>query len=277
MRIEIEVLNDNIRLSEEMKLHLSKKLYKHIKGYNSKIYLNGKPTETYVFVNKGDIISIDYIKENNTNWPLYESKLDIYYEDDNYLVVNKPNNLLSIPTKAEPFSLYQQVLYYLKNNNDLESVSILNRLDKDTEGLVLVAKNTLAASLMNPIHEKMTRKYLALVHGKFDNKESEIILNIKKENENSFKRIVSSDGKISITNYKVIEEYDNSSLVEFSLKTGRTHQIRVVSSYLSHPLYGDKIYGFSEDTPLKLLSYYIEFINPFSNELVKIELNKPNW
>lgn len=277
MRLEFIVKEDNERLSEELKLHISRRLYKNIRSKKTPIFVNGEERLTYLPVKCGDVITIDFDKNREINWELYESKLDIYYEDDNYLIVYKKSNLLTIPTKGVPKSLYQEILYYLRENKKEENVSILNRLDKDTEGLVLVAKNTLAASLMNPIHEKMTRKYLALVHGKFDNKESEIILNIKKENENSFKRIVSSDGKISITNYKVIEEYDNSSLVEFSLKTGRTHQIRVVSSYLSHPLYGDKIYGFSEDTPLKLLSYYIEFINPFSNELVKIELNKPNW
>ena len=276
MKLEFIVNNDGIRLSEELKTHVSRKLYKHIKGYNCPIYLNGEETKTFVLVKKGDIITIHYNKENEINWELYESKLDVRYEDDNYLVVFKRSGLLSIPTKGNPKSLYQEALYYLKENNNELNVSILNRLDKDTEGLVLIAKNTYAASLLQPTHEHITRKYLAYCHGIFDKKEDRIILNIKKDGDN-YKRIIASDGKESITNYKVLKEIDGNSLVEFILETGRTHQIRLTSSYLNHPLFGDVIYGNDDIDKLHLTSYYLSFINPFTKEEIKIVEDKPTW
>ena len=276
MKIEFIVNNDEIRLSEELKTHVSRKLYKHIKGYNCPILLNGELAKTFVLVHKGDKITIDYEKPKDIDWEIYESKLDIRYEDDNYLVVFKRSGLLSIPTKGNPKSLYQEVLYYLKENNNELNVSILNRLDKDTEGLVLIAKNTFAASKLQPTHLHMERKYLAMCHGIFDKKEDRIILYIKK-NGDSFKRIVDKDGKESVTNYKVLKEIDGNSLVEFKLETGRTHQIRVTSSYLNHPLLGDKIYGQDDLDILHLTSYYLSFINPFNNEKVEIKESKPSW
>jgi len=276
MKLEFIVNNDGIRLSEELKTHVSRKLYKHIKGYNCPIYLNGEETKTFVLVKKGDIITIHYNKENEINWELYESKLDVRYEDDNYLVVFKRSGLLSIPTKGNPKSLYQEVLYYLKENNNELNVSILNRLDKDTEGLVLIAKNTYAASLLQPTHKHITRKYLAYCHGIFDKKEDRIILNIKKDGDN-YKRIIADDGKESITNYKVLKEIDGNSLVEFILETGRTHQIRLTSSYLNHPLFGDVIYGNDDIDKLHLTSYYLSFIKPFTKEEIKIVEDKPTW
>lgn len=271
MKIEFTVLNDNIRLSEELKLHMSRHTYKHLKGYNIPIYVNGTILETYKIVNKGDKVSIDYIKETNKEWPLYESKLDIYYEDEHYLVVYKRSGLLTIPTKINPKSLYQEILYYLKSTNKPLSVSILNRLDKETKGLVVVAKDSVSASLLLPTHEKMERRYLSLCHGIFDIKEG-IIENKIRRSDDSNLRIISDDGKLAITTYKVLKEYNNYSLVEFILKTGRTHQIRLHSKSINHPLLGDKLYGIDDNiNDLKLLSYYIRFINPYTNKEVIIK------
>ena len=266
-----ECQNDDIRLSEELKTHVSKKFYKNIKSTNAKILVNGIELPTYKTIKKGDIITIYYEKIKEVAWPLYESKLDIIYEDDNYLVVNKRSGLLSIPTKGCPYSLYQEVMYYLKNKNINDNVSILNRLDKDTKGLVVIAKNRLAAYKLEPTHLHMIRKYYALCEGIFDVKEGKIETYIEKDEETN-KRYVSNEGKIAITNYKVIKEINNNSLVEFVLETGRTHQIRVHSSYLNHPIVGDVLYGNSNESNLHLCSYYVEFKNPFNNEIIKCEI-----
>ncbi len=267
-----ECQNDNIRLSEELKTHVSKKFYKNIKSTNAKILVNDIEIPTYKEIKKGDIITIFYEKEKEINWPLYYHDLDILFEDDNYLVVNKRSGLLSIPTKGCPYSLYQEVMYYLKSKNSNDNVSILNRLDKETCGLVVIAKNRLAAYKLEPTHEHMIRKYYALCEGIFEKKEGKIETYIEKD-LNSNKRYVSNTGKIAITNYKVIKEYDNKSLVEFVLETGRTHQIRVHSSYLNHPIIGDTLYGNFKDDNLHLCSYYVEFLNPFSGKIVKCELD----
>ena len=267
-----ECQNDNIRLSEELKTHVSKKFYKNIKSTNAKILVNDIEIPTYKEIKKGDIITIFYEKQKEINWPLYYHDFDILFEDDNYLVVNKRSGLLSIPTKGCPYSLYQEVMYYLKNKNSNDNVSILNRLDKETCGLVVIAKNRLAAYKLEPTHKHMIRKYYALCEGIFEKREGKIETYIEKD-LNSNKRYVSNTGKIAITNYKVIKEYDNKSLVEFVLETGRTHQIRVHSSYLNHPIIGDTLYGNFKDDNLHLCSYYVEFLNPFSGKIVKCELD----
>ena len=263
---------DGIRLSEELKGHVSRKFYKNIKSTNAKILVNGVELPTYKTINKGDEITVYYEKEKEINWPLYEAKVDVIYEDDNYLVVNKRSDLLSIPTKACPYSLYQEVMYYLKNKNINDNVSILNRLDRDTMGLVVIAKNRLAAYKLEPTHEHMIRKYYALCEGIIEKKEGRIETFIEKD-EKSNKRFVSKSGKIAITNYKVKKEKDNKSLVEFVLETGRTHQIRVHASYLGHPIVGDVLYGDYEESDLHLCSYYVEFYNSFKGENIKCEID----
>jgi len=264
--------NDNVSLADELKAQISRKFYKNIRSTNAKILVNGKEMPTYKTINKGDEITVFYDKVKEINWPLYYHDFDILYEDNNYLVVDKRSDLLSIPTKGCPYSLYQEVMYYLKNKNDDDNVSILNRLDKDTCGLVVIAKNRLAAYKLEPTHLHMVRKYYALCEGIFDKKEGRIETFIEKDEETN-KRFVSNKGKIAITNYKVIKEENNNSLVEFVLETGRTHQIRVHSAYLNHPIVGDILYGNSKESDLHLCSYYVEFLNPFTNRIIKCELD----
>ena len=260
-------------LKEELNKNVSRRLYKSLKYYKATILVNNIETKTWQEVKKGDLITIYYNRDVDVNWPLYESSLDIRYEDENYLVVNKRKQLLTIPTKAEPKSLYQEVLYYLKNKDENLDISILNRLDKNTSGLLVVAKNRLAANYLTPIHQKIKRKYLALCEGKFDNLEGTITYKIKKDGD-LHKRIIADDGQTAITHYKVIKEIDNNSLVEFVLETGRTHQIRLHSSSIGHPIVGDSLYGNYEGDNLELESYYVEFYNEFKKEKIICILNK---
>lgn len=271
MKLEFKCENDNIRLSEELKLHMSKHLYRHLKGYNALIYVNDKLTKTFEFVSKGDNILVVINKKTDIDWPLYDGNIDVIYEDINVLIINKRTKLLTIPTKINPHSLYQEVLYYLKDKNEELNISILNRLDYDTSGLLLIAKNPDFAYRLSPTHLHMTRKYHAICHGIFDKKEDKIIIKIKRGDTN--KRIISNDGDIAITNYKVLEEYNDLSLVEFILETGRTHQIRLTASYLNHPICGDKMYGIEDDFDrLMLNSYYLSYNDPYNNEFKEFEI-----
>ena len=260
------------RLSDELKLHISRRLYRSIKCNNAPILVNGIETKTFVLVNKGDEVLITFDKNREINWDLYDSNLKVYYEDDNYLIVYKKGGILSIPTKAFPYSLFQEVIYYLKNKNESTDISILNRLDKETKGLVLVAKNPYAASLISPVHEHIERRYIALCEGVFEKDSDRIITKIKKSDDSN-KRIISDDGQIAISNYKVLERYDDKTLVEFILETGRTHQIRVHSKYLNHPIIGDPLYS-DGDGNLNLTSYYIKFNNPFNKKDVLVILDE---
>ncbi len=268
--IEIKVLNDDI-LGEYLKKELNRKFYRKVKRLGQ-VYINGYDASYYQKVYKDDIIKIEYLEDNIINWDIYDKALDIYYEDDNYLVCYKEDNLLTIPTKAEPISLYQQILAYLKDSNH---VSFLNRLDKETSGLILVAKDTYSANLLNPVKDNITRKYLALVSGKLF---GEGIINkpiIKDINSN--KRLIDESGKEAITHYKSIKVLDDSTIVELLLETGRTHQIRVHLSSIGHPIVGDTLYGGKEDTRMFLESYYLSFKNPYTKDVVTIKENKILW
>ena len=271
MRLEY-IAEGNNTLSEELKLHTTRKLYKSIRSLNLKIYVNGVLAKTYLPVSKGDIITIDYDINKEPSWPLYESKLDIYYEDKDYLIVNKRSGLLSIPTKAEPYSIFQEVLYYLKMKNEPLTISLLNRLDKETRGLMMIAKNRVAANLMQPTHKKMERYYLCLTHGIWSVKEGTIDTFISKDIDSN-KRYISNDGKRAISHYRVLKEYMDSSLVEFHLETGRTHQIRLHTSYMGHPIFGDMMYGICDSSSeMELVSYKIEFHHPILNKDIVIEI-----
>ncbi|MCI5583766.1 MAG: RluA family pseudouridine synthase [Anaeroplasma sp.] len=264
--------NEKIELRNELKQHISKKFYKNLKSSNTPIYVNGKILLGYELIHKGDHIRVEYERNEKINWPLYESSIDIVFENDNYLVVNKRSGLLSIPTKSEPFSLYQEVLYYLKKTKQNMSVSILNRLDKETKGLVVIAKNRLASYYLSPTHEKMIRKYECLCEGIFEEESGKIITYIDK-NEDSNKRFVSDNtGKLAVSNYKVLKYYEDKTLVEFVLETGRTHQIRVHTSYLGHPIIGDKMYGNSSNINLCLCSVYVSFYDQFEKRQIELRI-----
>lgn len=268
--------NDDIELRNEIRNHVSKRFYKNIKSHKSIILVNDQPLEGYKTIKKGDIIKIEYDSLNTIDWDIYESNIDICYEDDNYLVLNKRPGLLSIPTKAEPFSLYQEVLYYLKTSNQELNVSILNRLDKETKGLCVIAKNRLAAHYLQPTHEKMIRKYKCLCHG-VALKDSGIIETLIEKESDSHKRFVSfTSGKKAISIYNVIKRNNDSTLFEFVLETGRTHQIRLHARHIGHPIIGDSLYGEDLNNELHLCSYYVEFVNPFTNKIIKCEI-KSGW
>ena len=270
MKLEY-VATSNQSLIEELKTKLNRKFLKRLKALNIKFYVNGKEHLTYQNVNVGDIISFDYEEEKEITWPLYESSIDIRYEDSHYLVVNKRKGLLSIPTKSEPKSLYQEVLYYLKKDN-ITKVSILNRLDKETSGLVLIAKDRISANKLQPTHKYITRHYICYTHGIWDIKEGKIVTFLEKDNITN-KRFVSNNGKLAISNYKVLEEDNNISKVLFVLETGRTHQIRVHTSYMSHPILGDKLYGISDNCDTMLLeSVYLGFKDPYTNKEIEVRL-----
>lgn len=270
MKLEYIVKEDRTLL-DELKANLNRKFLRRLKALNTIFYVNGEKKDTYLMVSKGDIITFEYEEAKEVAWDLYESSLDIRYEDDYYLVVNKRKGLLSIPTKAEPKSLYQEVMYYLLNKG-ITTISILNRLDKETSGLVLIAKDRVSANFLQPTHLKMERKYICSTHGIWDIKEGKIVTYIDKDT-NTNKRFVSNSGKLAISNYRVLEEIDDISKVLFTLETGRTHQIRVHTSYMNHPICGDKLYGISDNYDTMLLeSVYVGFIHPYTKKKIEVFL-----
>lgn len=274
-RLKMEfTATETCRISEVLRNNLSRKFYRNLKNRNLQVLKNDCEAMCFQECVKDDHITIffDYVAPNE--WEPIDGKLEILFENENYLAVYKKNGLLTIPTKGEPVSLYQMILYYFKENNIENTIHFINRLDKDTEGIVLVAKNRFAAYSLNSNKSSITRKYLALCHGEFTDNTG--IINLGIARDIGTKRMVSDDGKESITEYKVISYEDGLSLVELHLKTGRTHQIRVHLQYLGHPIVGDKIYYNEENTFLHLCSYFLEFNDPLTNEAVSIKI-KPRW
>lgn len=266
------ISNNNLMLKEELSNHISRKYYRHLKSINAIFLVNNEVKRLHEEVKIGDIIEIVAFEESKeSNWPIINMELDIVYENEHYLVVNKPGGLLTIPTKSEPISLYQLLSQHLNQ----KEIHILNRLDKETSGLMVIAKDRYSAYLLQPTHEHMVRKYLCMVTGVVDGDGH--IENYIEKSVDSNKRFVtdSSMGKLAISDYRVIKRYDDKTLLEFILTTGRTHQIRVHSSYMNHPIIGDKLYG-DGGNDLMLMSYYVCFTDPYTLE--KIELKSlPRW
>ena len=253
-------VDKEIVLSEFLKEQLSKKFYRRLKYLEAKIFVNNIPYERYLKVKENDIIKIIYEeKSKEEKWPLYNKPLNIYYEDKYYLVCYKEPNLLTIPTKACPISLYQQLIAYLGEDSH---ISFLNRLDRETAGLVLVAKDTYSANLLNPVKTNVKRKYLALVEGELLG--SGTINKKIKRSEDSNNRIIADDGKEAITHYEVMWHNKNKSLVRLELETGRTHQIRVHLASIGHPIIGDGLYGQKAEI-MCLESYYLGFKSFYDN------------
>ena len=202
-------------------------------------------------------------------------KLDIYYEDKSILVVNKPSKLLTISTQKNNNSLYNEVYDYLHKKN--QKCFIVHRLDKDTSGLIIFAKNEKSKLFLQDDWDKVKRKYVAVVQGEV--KKGGIIESYLKETKSLFN--YSSNykvkGKYACTVYEPLVTNKAYSLLDILIKTGRKNQIRVHLNDIGHPIIGDKKYGASKNpiSRLGLHAYYLEFKHPVSKENMIIKTSFP--
>ncbi len=207
-----------------------------------------------------------------------KDKLDIIYEDKFIIVVNKPSHLLTIATsKEKERTLYHKVLEYEKKKNKNNKIFVVHRLDKDTSGLVLFAKDEKTKKVLQDNWDKVKRKYIAVVEGKVK-KKSATIKSYLKEN-NNFVTYSTSDknGKLAITKYILLSTSKAYSLLDIEIFTGRKNQIRVHMNDQGHPIIGDKKYG-AKTNPLKRLglhAYYLEFTHPITKNLIVLETKYP--
>lgn len=210
---------------------------------------------------------------------------EIVYEDKDLVVVNKPQGLVVHPcTSTKNGTLVNGLLYRIEDlsgiNGELRP-GIVHRLDKDTSGLLVVAKNDKAhISLSEQIKNKTChRNYLALLEGHLKDDAGQIKTYIRRDDKDRKKMAVSDSGRIAITDFKVLKYYEKNCLVEFSLQTGRTHQIRVHAKYLNHPVVGDKVYG-KEVKGLNgqlLHAYKLSFTHPSTGRLMTFEAPLPDY
>lgn len=240
--------------------NISRKLIRSLKAKG-----NIKKDNKVILVNKeikkGDIITIFLDDEKSDITPV-NIPLNIKYIDDDVMVIDKNYGISVMSTmNLKEDTLLNGIEYYLRSNNINSKIHIINRLDRNTTGLMLIALNRYSASLISQsLKDNIKRKYYALIEGKLDIKEDIIYNKIAKVSMMMVRRCVRNDGKEAITKYKVIKEYNNYSLLEIELLTGRTHQIRVTFEELNHPLVGDELYNINyNNEELMLHSYYLEY------------------
>jgi 23S rRNA pseudouridine1911/1915/1917 synthase len=211
---------------------------------------NGKKTTASELVLQGDRIKVEFEKEKNIFEPEEAIAIDVVYEDCDVLVINKQPFVVVHPTKGHPTgTIGNGVAYYFSQVGDDRKIRFINRLDRDTSGLMLIAKNAYAQqSISNQMIENRVKKgYRALVSGHLSEEEATLNFPIDRENEGDILRKVLPDGLPSVTHYKVLKAFDAYTYVEIILETGRTHQIRVHFSHIGHTLVGDELYGGNHD------------------------------
>lgn len=261
-----EVLKAEFSMSDRLLLKL-KKL--------DKIYLNGNVTSVNHPVLENDLIEcyLDY-EEDNSNIVPTEMPLNIIYEDEAYIVVNKPAGIPVHPSMDHyADSLSNGIAFYFNQIGLKKKIRPVNRLDKDTSGIVIFAKNEyIQECLVRQMKSKeFIKKYIAVVNGNLDNLEGTINAPIARKEGSIIERCVSETGDIAITHYKVLKRKTDFDIVECILETGRTHQIRVHFAYLGHSLLSDTLYGTSSSLINRqaLHAYKVEFTHPLSKKKVK--------
>ena len=264
----------NVKEVLKAEFSMSDRLLLKLKNLN-KIYLNGDITSVNHPVLENDLIEcyLDY-EEDNSNIVPTEMPLNIIYEDEAYIVVNKPAGIPVHPSMDHyTDSLSNGIAFYFNQIGLKKKIRPVNRLDKDTSGIVIFAKNEyIQECLVRQMKSKeFIKRYIAVVNGNLDNFEGTINAPIARKEGSIIERCVSETGDIAITHYKVLKRKPNFDIVECILETGRTHQIRVHFAYLGHSLLSDTLYGTSSSLINRqaLHAYEVEFTHPLSKKKVK--------
>ena len=238
------------------------------------ITVNGKPTKSSYKIEENDEIAIEVPEAETTEIKPENIEIDIVYEDSDIAVINKQAGLVVHPAHGHySGTLVNALLYHIKDLSGINGEirpGIVHRLDKDTSGLIVIAKNDkVHAALTEMFQEKKIRKtYLAILKGKLNKSEGKIVTQIGRDKNDRKKMTVIDDaakGKNAITNYRVISQNNLFTLVKVNIETGRTHQIRVHMRHLGYPILGDSVYGRKDNEKRQMLhAYKLEFIHPIT-------------
>lgn len=227
-----------------------------------KILVNGQVKKTKYTVKEEDVISYEVPQVEEVTYEAEDIPLEIVYQDADVAVVNKPQGMVVHPSAGHTSgTLVNALMYHIKDlsgiNGELRP-GIVHRIDKDTSGLLMVAKNDAAhVALADELKAKKSlRKYWAIVHGNLPNDRGVIEAPIGRSDKDRKKQAVTAKGKPALTRFHVLERFGDYSLVELQLETGRTHQIRVHMAYIGHPVAGDEVYG-----PRKTLKGHGQFLH----------------
>ena len=248
------------------------------------ILVNNQKQKARYAVKLGDVISYELPKEEVLDYQPENIPIEIVYEDSDVAVVNKPQGMVVHPSAGHASgTLVNALLYHVKDLSTINGVvrpGIVHRIDKDTSGLLRIAKNDKAhQALAQELKEKKSlRQYVAIVHGNLPNDRGVIEAPIGRSDKDRKKQAVTAKGKPALTRFQVLERFGDFTLVELTLETGRTHQIRVHMAYIGHPIAGDPVYG-----PRKTLAGHGQFLHaktlgfthPTTGELMTFSVDVP--
>ena len=264
----------------------SRKEFSRLKYQDGHIYVNKKERNFNYHLQTGDDIVINLSKENGSEKIQPEPyDLDIIYEDDFYLIVNKPAGIASLPARGKYTpTMANFVKYHLQEqNHDNDAVHVVTRLDRDTSGLMMFSKSSIAHSMISEeLHgPNFQKKYLAVVENSFSEEELSGVIDkpIAVSDDFYMKRVINESGKESVTKYQVTKNFSDSAVVDIDLITGRTHQIRVHFASIGHGLLGDDLYGNPDSKKLinrqALHCYQLSWKHPFTDEKIISEAPIP--
>lgn len=282
--MQLIVSKTNIRLDKYLneELDLSRSAIKKMIDEHL-ITINNKPAKASLLVKEGDTIEVTF-KEEEIVCEQEEMPLDIVYEDDFLAIINKPSGLVVHPAVGNPrHTLVNGLLYHFNKLSSKNTIrpGIVHRLDKDTSGLMIVAKDDKTHDILAKMikNKEVERKYLALVWGNIRHQTGTIDAPIGRDINNRQKYTVTDiNSKDSVTHFKVLERFKNATLIECKLDTGRTHQIRVHLNYIGYPVVNDPLYGnrkLINDFGQMLHSKSIKFIHPYSKKEIYFEKEPP--
>lgn len=283
----VKVVENNIRIDKYLSNNtdLSRTLISKMID-NGYILVNDKPTKNNYKVKENDIIKIDESFKEETNIEPEEMKLNIVYEDNDIMIVNKPSGMVVHPGNGNySGTLVNGLMYYTNSLSDINGEirpGIVHRIDKDTSGLIIIAKNNKTHEILSDYfkNKTITRTYIALVKGEISTNSGTIDAPIGRSDKDRKKMAVTSkNSKNAITHFTILKRYKGYTLIKCKLDTGRTHQIRVHMNYIGHPVYNDPVYTNDKcsDFGQFLHSYSMEFIHPITKEKMYFECPLPEY
>ncbi|NOX90237.1 MAG: RluA family pseudouridine synthase [Calditrichaeota bacterium] len=260
---KLTLIVDNEDIGYRLDVYLTNRFKEHSRSYfyrlikNRYVLVNNEPAKSGYILRKGDEITVHF-KEVDIDLQPAPIPIDIVYEDDDIIVINKPAGMVVHPGKGnESNTLVNALLHYtsrLADTGEAVRPGIVHRLDKDTSGLIIIAKNDLAQRKLRRQFDtkEIFRIYWALVWGDFAEEKDTIRASIARSRKNPIKFVVDERGRHAITHYRVLKRFRYVTLIEVKLETGRTHQIRVHMTHIHHPVVGDQLYNGRETQLLNL-------------------------